>query len=402
MKLFFWNAVLLLGVLSNAQASTDKRLQARKERRAEKNSALEGSLDNKSSRRNVRGNMQTWKKREKGASPHHGAKINRLHKTEPSLFKKSNKLMKSDKMRDSDMKQRMSEIDEEDEDLLDLIGQKTTKATEKLLKKLFGTEFLKTVGNKGAKKVLSGISQMFWAHIEAPLYAMNGQDREAVDSVLGGIGSIAGGVVGGPVGAFIGSTISTLPGEVIGYFDTTNPRFSVLFENVSPYHIRFSSKQTDLRSTSVMYAYVQGEGEEKFSTTIYNQITSVVIPKAVSTRESTEKVLQLACACAIVTHSKWAQVSFQLEGVDDKGDVKKTYDVAFKYPGGWYWEKHYVGIWENASWERVAPHDRDNYEPLYKMEQQSKEGMNNRPSTGKSNQSMGYWHKWEELHFVLA
>lgn len=284
------------------------------------------------------------------------------------------------------------------EEFLELTNDKTEKGVEKLLKKFYGKEFTKLMGKKMAKKVIGGVAGMFWAHIEAPMHAFNGKGQEAVDSAVGAVGALAGGIIGGPPGALVGTVVSIVPGWIIDYFDTGHPRFEVIFTNVGNYHVRFTSYQTDWNKySSVMYAYTPGDVNGKASS--YHGVKDISIPQPITYRKSKDKVEYFSFTCPMTVHSKYAYASFQLEAYDSYGNVKKTYDVAFQYPGSWWGYKHYVGIWENASWPRS---DRNNYKSMEHSGHQGETGEGNRPSQGSSNESKGYWNTWDQLIFELA
>lgn len=280
-------------------------------------------------------------------------------------------------------------------EFFEIIGDKTKEGTEKLLTKFYGGEWAKAIGSAPTEKVIGGISEMFWAHIEAPIKAYGGDGKGAVDSVVGAVGSLAGGVIGGPVGAVVGNVIAKAPGYVIDYFDTTNPQFIVIITNASNFHIRFTSNSSNYRkSTSVMTATMVPK-----PTNPHHRAKGAFIPKSVTYRKSEDKVEQVVFSCPITVHSKWAYVSFQLEAVDDQGNKKKTYDIAFKYPGGWWGESHYVGVFENSGWART---DKDNYTACEKAGKQTNTGKNNRPSAGSSGKSCAWWESWSQCHFELA
>ena len=72
------------------------------------------------------------------------------------------------------------------EDVLDNLKERTEEGTEKLLKRFYGKGWGKAIGStKKAKNVLGAVNGMIWAHIEAPLYAMDGNGKAAVDSAVG-------------------------------------------------------------------------------------------------------------------------------------------------------------------------------------------------------------------------
>jgi hypothetical protein len=145
------------------------------------------------------------------------------------------------------------------DELLKLIGDHSEDGVKKLLETFYGDEWEKAIGKASTKKVINSIAGIFWAHIKAPLLVMDGDAKDAVDSLVGAIGTLAGGIIGGPVGLLVGGTISIGPGLIIDYFDTTTIQCNVMFLNTSPYHIRFSSGQTDYNyNWSIMKAYLPG------------------------------------------------------------------------------------------------------------------------------------------------
>lgn len=283
-----------------------------------------------------------------------------------------------------------------DEEFFELIGDTTQEGTEKLLKKFYGSEWQAALKDEDTvDKVIGSMAEMLWAHIEAPLLALDGDGKGAVDSVVGGIGSLAGGIIGGLPGAIVGQVITDVPGFIIDYFDTSNPQFYVAVTNVSKYHIRFSSNITNYRPlTSIMYANIPGGRNAMYCT------DQLFIPKAVTYQKSEDKAEQVIFVCPMTVHSKWAYAGYQLEAVDDDGKVVKTYDIGFKYPGGWWGENHWVGVFENASWPRG--NDNDNYDCLYNVGKQTKTGKDNRPSEGTSGESKAWWETWTHCQFELA
>ena len=283
-----------------------------------------------------------------------------------------------------------------DEEILKLIGDKSQEGINKLLTRFYGAEWSRAIGSTASEKVIDGMAGVIWAHAEAPYHALNGDEKKAVDSAVGAIGSLAGGIIGGPIGAIVGATISKAPGFIIDYFDTTQIQFNVVFSNVSPYHIRFSSNQTDFRNNfSIMVGYLP---EKEYC---YNTAVGVFLPKPVMLRKSSDKVEQFAASVPMYVNSKWAYVSFQLEGVDDDGNVKKTYDICFKYPGSWPFENYYVGVFEDKPWPRKT---RDNYDAIKATDdgKQKNFGKGNRPRTGTSNKSVAYWESKDLCIFELA
>jgi len=292
-----------------------------------------------------------------------------------------------------------------------LISDKTTDGTEKLLKRFYGKEWTKAIGKTTANKVLNSIAGVIWAHVESPLAALNGNDKEAVDSAVGAIGTLAGGIIGGPIGSIVGKVISKAPGAIIQYFDTSAIEFNVIFTNTSPYHIRFSSDQTDKRyNFSIMNGYLPGN---PYAYT-YNSAEGVFIPKPIMFRKPGDKVEQGVATTPMMVHQKWAFVSFQLEAVDDNGNVVKNYDIAFKYPGSWsnfpYFENWYVGVWENSGWPRREggsnSYNGRNVESLDAVDnnggQQNKFGKRYRPRFGTSGKSTAYWESKTLCVFQFA
>jgi len=290
-----------------------------------------------------------------------------------------------------------------DEEFEGLILDKTEEGVEKLIEKFYGKEMIMMFGEENSEKIIGGMAGMFIAHITAPRSAWEGNGKEAVDNAVGPIGAIAGGIIGGPVGAVVGQVISLVPGYAIDYFDTSNVQFYLYFTNISPYHIRFSSHETNYQPMwSVMYAWVP----DKYSSTsvdgklhTHNGLPGYVLPKPVTFRSKEDEVKQVSYTCPMAVHSKWAQVSFQLEAVDDNGNVVKTYDVAFKWPGDYWFEHHYAGIYENASWDRQKPYERDNYEPIDKMKHQEELGENHGDQSGESK---AFWKTWNDFQVELA
>ena len=136
-------------------------------------------------------------------------------------------------------------------------------------------------------------------------------------------------------------------------------------------------------------------GKSKDLCACYNHcLDQIFIPKSVTVRGEEKSVDQVTFAVPITVHSKWAQTSFQLEAVDDDGNVVKTYDISFKYPGDsivYAAEKHYVGVWEDATWPRYQDKRNANMEPFDCMDHQGEEGEHNRPKTGTSGNSIAFW-----------
>mmetsp|Transcript_1779 Transcript_1779/g.6193 ORF Transcript_1779/g.6193 Transcript_1779/m.6193 type:complete len:378 (-) Transcript_1779:608-1741(-) len=279
---------------------------------------------------------------------------------------------------------------EREEQLADMRDAELGKLSEKAFEKIYGV------------KAPQGFGSVMVAHFTAPMSAYGGDGAAAVDTVCKAIGGMMGGVVGGPVGAFIGEKVlGSIPGAIINYFDTSNVQAQIRFVNYSPHFIKFTSNQSDYYpSFSIMHS----ENAADTNQGGYNSAKGITMPPAATAKRKDNKATYITWQTVWNVKSKYACASFQLAACRfPDGQELKTYDVAFQYPGEWAnaWTgryTHQVGIFENSGWGRVG-HGHDNYEPLYKMQEQHNTGRDNRPHAGSSGKCVGYWENWETLVF---
>jgi len=103
-----------------------------------------------------------------------------------------------------------------------------TEGSDKLFEKIFG------------EAAPDGMGAMIYAHLRAPREAYLGKGKEAVNTAVSGFGAIAAAPLAaafGPAGMAVGFVITKGPGTVIEFMDTSSTRQTVMFTNLSKYHI---------------------------------------------------------------------------------------------------------------------------------------------------------------------
>ncbi|GFH61352.1 predicted protein [Chaetoceros tenuissimus] len=258
----------------------------------------------------------------------------------------------------------------------------------------------------------AGFGGMMWAHIDAPMKALEGNGKDAVDSAVGGVGALAGGVIGGPIGALVGYAITKGPGKVIDVFDTSTAKFKVTITNLTKYNVYldgYEKKGGWRYSSPGVYQnawFPDGGGG------MYNR-TGFLIPKVVTgTKDVNHKTVE-ALSFSYPMPVNDTSFSFSMRFIaregkmyhtcksheekkdwfDDRSAIKHSWSFGIQAPGTFAWT-YYASI-DSKPKDTAKGHE----EAYNEMEVQSNFG---KPGHLKDGQSCCYWEDKNTVVIQLA